>query len=106
MKYGFLEECKTKYDADILKHFVSMFMCMPVAARLGKKVFCVHGGLSPELRKVEQINSIQRPVEIPESGLLCDLMWADPSDETDDWEDNTGRNMSFVFGRDVTSEFM
>ena len=32
-------------------------------------------GLSPDLHKVEQIQRIIRPVEVPDTGLLCDLLW-------------------------------
>jgi diadenosine tetraphosphatase ApaH/serine/threonine PP2A family protein phosphatase len=38
----------------------------------------MHGGLSPELQKLEQISDIRRPCDVPDVGLLCDLLWADP----------------------------
>ena len=38
----------------------------------------MHGGLSPDLTSPDQINSIVRPTDIPDTGLLCDLLWADP----------------------------
>lgn len=38
----------------------------------------MHGGLSPELKSLEQIKRIARPTDVPDSGLLCDLLWADP----------------------------
>lgn len=28
---------------------------------------------------VEEINKLERYTEIPQSGLLCDLMWSDPA---------------------------
>ena len=36
---------------------------------------------------------------MPEEGLLCDLLWADPSD-TDGWGEND-RGVSVTFGADV-----
>ena len=51
---------------------------MPVAALIEDKILCMHGGLSPDLLTVDQINSIVRPTDIPDTGLLCDLLWADP----------------------------
>lgn len=44
-------------------------------------LFCVHGGLSPRLRTVEDIRSLERRVEPEEGTLLADLLWSDPSDD-------------------------
>ena len=38
----------------------------------------MHGGLSPELRLPKQILNIERPTDVPDTGLLCDLLWSDP----------------------------
>ena len=45
----------------------------------------MHGGLSPELIDVEQINEIARPTDIPDTGLLCDLLWSDPDPSAKLW---------------------
>lgn len=45
----------------------------------------MHGGLSPELMSLSQINSIVRPTDIPDSGVICDLVWADPSNDIKLW---------------------
>jgi diadenosine tetraphosphatase ApaH/serine/threonine PP2A family protein phosphatase len=42
------------------------------------QILCMHGGLSPELKSLEQIKRVARPTDVPDSGLLCDLLWADP----------------------------
>ena len=49
-----------------------------MAATIEDKIFCVHGGLSPELTSIKQLASVVRPTSIPDQGLLCDLLWADP----------------------------
>ena len=51
---------------------------MPAAALIEKKILCMHGGLSPNMFEVQNINKIERPCDIPPEGLLCDLLWADP----------------------------
>jgi serine/threonine-protein phosphatase PP1 catalytic subunit len=38
----------------------------------------MHGGLSPDLKNLEDIKRVARPTDVPDSGLLCDLLWADP----------------------------
>ena len=74
---------------------------MPIAAQVGKRYFCVHGGISPELAKLEQINKIKRTVEVPENGLFCDLLWSDPVDEdaqpTSPFLPNDSRDCSVFF---------
>ena len=60
--------------------FSALFDCLPLAAIIGSKIFCCHGGLSPDLKTVDQIESIRRPYPINTlTGLVNDLLWSDPS---------------------------
>lgn len=80
--YGFYDECKrrTSNGVKTWKLFVDVFNTLPVAATIADKIFCVHGGLSPDLKNLNQIKDIQRPTAIPDEGLLADLLWSDPQD--------------------------
>lgn len=62
-------------------------------------------GLSPDLHSMEQIRRIMRPTDVPEQGLLCDLLWSDPDKETTGWGEND-RGVSFTFGADVVTKFL
>lgn len=62
----------------------------------------MHGGLSPSLTHLDQIREIDRPTEIPETGILCDLLWSDPEKENNGWGENE-RGVSYTFGSDVVS---
>merc|ERR1719265_2093377 len=73
--YGFYDECKRRFNVKLWRSFVDVFNCMPVAALVAGRVFCMHGGLSPELLSLDKINKIPRPIDIPDFGLLCDLLW-------------------------------
>jgi len=65
----------------------------------------MHGGLSPELSNLDQIKRVVRPTDIPDTGLLCDLLWSDPEKEISGWGEND-RGVSFTFGPDVVQGFL
>jgi len=105
--YGFYEECKERYNLKIWKAFNDCFNCLPLGAIIEDKILCIHGGLSPDLKNLEQVRRIVRPTEIPDAGLLCDLLWADPDAEPANtgWNEND-RGVSFTFGADVVDNFL
>ncbi|KAI0308227.1 Metallo-dependent phosphatase-like protein [Multifurca ochricompacta] len=103
--YGFYDECKRRCNIKTWKTFVDVFNCLPIAAIVASKIFCVHGGLSPSLQSMEDIKALQRPTDVPDYGLLNDLLWSDPSDTALDWEDNE-RGVSFCFGKAIINEFL
>jgi serine/threonine-protein phosphatase PP1 catalytic subunit len=78
---------------------------LPVTALVDEKIFCMHGGLSPELKNIEQVANIIRPTDVPESGLLCDLLWSDPEKGVDDYGEND-RGVSVTFGEPIVRRFM
>jgi len=103
--YGFYDECKRRANLKVWKTFTDLFNCLPVAAVVAGKIFCVHGGLSPSLHTMEDILKIKRPTDVPEFDLLNDLLWSDPSETAQDWEDNE-RGVSYCFGKSVVQEFL
>jgi len=64
----------------------------------------VHGGLSPSIRTLDQIRTIERNQEIPHKGAFCDLVWSDPED-VETWTISP-RGAGWLFGARVTHEFM
>jgi len=54
---------------------------------------------------MEQIRKIKRPTDIPDTGLLCDLLWADPDRDVEGWAEND-RGVSFTFGTEVVERFL
>ncbi|KAL0208527.1 hypothetical protein P9112_011114 [Eukaryota sp. TZLM1-RC] len=132
--YGFYDECVRKYGSLNFYHLcVQVFDVLPLAALIDGKVFSVHGGLSPSLSTIDQIRAIDRQVEVPHDGLMCDLLWSDPADSTAtelDVSEDMGdvmpvvdkaleankpassgwsispRGAGYLFGRDATSCFL
>jgi len=103
--YGFYDECKRAYGLKVWKQFNDLFNCLPVAAVVDEKIFCVHGGLSPSLRALDQIQEYRRPCDVPDVGLVCDFLWADPDSCTQGWAESE-RGVSYVFGADVVAKFL
>lgn len=113
--YGFYDECKRRLplisgNQKLWKNFIDVFNSLPIAATINDKIFCIHGGLSPELRDMKQIELIQRPTDIPDKGLLADLLWSDPDPlvksvlETS-WPKND-RGVSYCFGKKHVDNFL
>jgi serine/threonine-protein phosphatase PP1 catalytic subunit len=103
--YGFYDECKRRCNVKIWKTFVDTFNTLPIAAIVASKIFCVHGGLSPALSHMDDIRNIARPTDVPDYGLLNDLLWSDPADMESDWEANE-RGVSYCFGKSIITDFL
>ncbi|CAK9323427.1 unnamed protein product [Citrullus colocynthis] len=88
--YGFYDECKRRFSVRLWKIFTDCFNCLPVAAVIDDKILCMHGGLSPEMQSLNQVGDIERPIDVPDQGLLCDLLSADPDRDIRGWEKMTG----------------
>ena len=103
--YGFYDECLKKYgNASVWRHCVQCFDCFGLAALIDETVLCVHGGLSPDVRTLDQVRAIDRNQEIPHEGAFCDLVWSDPEDITGSWQ-MSPRGAGYLFGARVTEEF-
>lgn len=81
----------------VLIYFV-VFFCQ----LMDEQVLCVHGGLSPDIKTLDQIRTIERNQEIPHKGAFCDLVWSDPED-VDTWAISP-RGAGWLFGAKVTNE--
>ncbi len=102
--YGFYEECQQKYgNASVWKACCQVFDFLILAAIVDGAVLCVHGGLSPEIRTLDQIRVVARAQEIPHEGAFCDLVWSDPED-VETWAVSP-RGAGWLFGDKVATEF-
>jgi serine/threonine-protein phosphatase PP1 catalytic subunit len=103
--YGFFDECKRRCNLKCWKSFTDVFNVLPVAAIVADRIFCVHGGLSPGLTTFQQILDLERPCDVPDFGLINDLLWSDPSETATDWEEND-RGVSYLFNKQIVEQFL
>jgi len=111
--FNFKQECLFKYNEEVYDAIMNCFDCLPLGALLNGRFLCVHGGLSPEIKTIEEINIIERFREPPNSGPMCDLLWADPMDEEEEdlnpnatFSPNELRGCSYVFSYNAAYTFL
>lgn len=116
--FNFKREAEYKYSLQVYNAMVAAFDCLPLACVVDHRFFCVHGGLSPELRTISDINALHRFREPPSSGPMCDLLWSDPLDDKrvtmealksrmeENFIPNTTRGCAYVFSYGAAVAFL
>lgn len=100
----------------------SVFDYLSIAAVLNNNTLCLHGGIVPNLTSLDQIKSLQKPINIEENELVNNILWADPHPDigkqhaTENcfsvfnfrqfFSFNYTRNTSYLFGIKSFSTFM
>jgi serine/threonine-protein phosphatase 2B catalytic subunit len=110
--FTFKTEALKKYDEEVYNLAVESFQCLPLAAIVDDTFFCLHGGLSPSLETIQDIEKVDRFREPGKEGLLFDLLWADPHDDFGNEQEGTLfgpnklRNASFTFSAEAAKIFL
>lgn len=110
--FTFKNECLHKYSSTLYEESLRSFNALPLAAIMNKQFFCVHGGLSPELRSLDDLIRLDRFREPPTKGLMCDLLWSDPIEDYDEdnmdqtFVRNTMRGCSYAFTYKASCQFL
>lgn len=81
--FNFRDECKYKYDQEVYEIVMDSFDLMPLSCIVNGKFLALHGGISPDLKTLDDIKKLDRFKEPPRQGLFCDLLWSDPVDNDD-----------------------
>ena len=92
-------------DYSIYQAAARSFEYIPLAMRIDKCMLCVHGGIGPSLRDLNSIRMIQRPIDSFGSDSLDSLVWSDPSDDVELYE-NSSRGTGYIFGAKACETFM
>lgn len=96
-----------KFNAEVYDLMMTVFDMLPLCAIVDHSFFAVHGGISPHLGHVSELQKLNRFQEVPAKGLLCDLLWSDPLNDVDcKWRSNSMRQCSFFFGVHHSRSFL
>lgn len=68
--FNFRTEAVCKYDQEVYDTFCDVFDSIPLSCVLNGKFLAVHGGISPQLKKIGDIDKLDRFQEPPKQGLM------------------------------------
>jgi serine/threonine-protein phosphatase 2B catalytic subunit len=109
--FNFRTEVLSKYDLQTYDYIMEAFDCLPLACIISDKFIALHGGISPDLVNISDLNAISRFTEPPKQGLMCDVLWADPVEDpkgkaSSSYVQNTARLCSYYFNVEAVNRFL
>jgi serine/threonine-protein phosphatase 2B catalytic subunit len=109
--FTFREEAVRKYSAAVYEAAIESFNALPLGAVVSGQFLCIHGGISPEIKTLDDIRRIDRFREPPSFGPMCDLLWADPAEDFapangEHFGFNEVRGCSYVYTYNAAAAFL
>ncbi|OHS96407.1 Ser/Thr protein phosphatase [Tritrichomonas foetus] len=102
---GFFEEITSVYRSqNIFNEICSTFEYIPIGAKIGPYL-CLHGGISPDLKTLDQISNLERPIPLYDESIICGATWSDPVDDLLTFQAST-RGVGFLFGKPQLLKFL
>ena len=97
-----------KYSEKLYYSFIKSFNYLPIGAIVNETNFCIHGGLSPRLKRVSDIQTdITRPISnFEENQLLTDIIWSDPASYYPFLFGESPRGRGYMFNSNATDNFL
>jgi protein phosphatase len=103
--YGFYRELTAKYSAALYRAVLLVFSSLPLCAVIGDCIFCVHGGISPLLSNLTELENRAKPRDFSRPGLFTDMVWSDPSIEIECFARNP-RGCGCLYGPEALAQFL
>ena len=103
---GFKDECHRKYGDTVYEALMHLFSKLPIAAIVNETAFCVHGGLSPQIKTRDDLKLIEKLESDSFDGVVGDLLWSDFETYVEGCVANVERGCGFMFGADYTKKWM
>ncbi|KER33769.1 hypothetical protein T265_00446 [Opisthorchis viverrini] len=112
--YGLYDECVKRFSRRIFHAIVQVFPYLPCVAIVDNRIFCVHSGLSPMFSQydVTGIKALRKfirkhitlPSESSTNRLISHLVWSDPEESIDLWDQNPV-GLGYLYGAKAVEEF-
>lgn len=102
---GFSNDCEQRLSIECANHFYDSFDKMPLCTVVDNKIFCVHAGISKDIRSLDEIRNIKRFGEISTNNFIYDLLTSGPSKFCKEWKKNEKCD-SFLWGIELANKFM
>jgi protein phosphatase len=110
--FSFRDECLARLGSNgqrVWESFNQVFDFMSIGAVLGDRIFCVHGGIGPDMTSIKELEQVRKPInpDAPTGSseelkrvhrMIKQAMWCDP-EESDDvngaFNNNDARGAGF-----------
>ncbi|KAF1756937.1 hypothetical protein GCK72_013392 [Caenorhabditis remanei] len=104
--YGFKEELVRKRNDHMWKVFNDVFAELPICASINRKILCMHGGISTEIKSWLTLSEMSKSRfhKDCENGIVVQMLWADPNRNEDKCRFNRPRGISNLFGQTAIEE--
>ena len=103
--YGFKKDCVKRFSPKVYRKFMKCFMHLPFAAVINDSYFCVHGGISPYLKTVDDVADLDKPMISADSEIARDLVWSDPLDSAKGFQPSD-RGTGYFFNNKKLNKFL
>ena len=106
-KNPLIDNLKMFYEnaEQLYSNFLTVFSMLPIAALLHNEYLFLHGGLSPRLVSLNDLRTIQLPINDFHNPLVADILWSDPCNSIASYVDSH-RGVGKLFGFQATLRFM
>ncbi|TKR72929.1 hypothetical protein L596_020312 [Steinernema carpocapsae] len=103
-QYGFRDELLERYPEDkalkIHKAIDRVYQWTPLSALIAQRILCVHGGIGPSIRSMDDLRNIERPVAdtLKADTVVNHILWSDPSTKVHMTCHNDNRKTGIFYG--------
>lgn len=104
--YGLHQEVLNMYGGTVVYNMLNeVFDFLPISAIIDNKVFCVHGGITPDFPSIDEICLEDRFHPVDSEGKIAGLLWSDPNELSNGWI-KSSRGAGYEFGKIQYEKFM